>query len=244
MTSRRLFIPAAVAAAAALAPAASAQAPQPTLSFDSACYTAEQPLAFTGAGYTPSGPVTMMFSVPGQLRGSLDVQADPSGGISGRPGVQEDSLLADDEDRREIFVTANDTTRVDAGAQPPESQFGVAQLTFTRWAGFSPGRYVPGRTVEVEAYGWAFAAGKTLWFLFQKGRTTVASVKVGKLSATCGDRTGRIRVPRKLKAGSYRLVLSTQKRTPGDLYTWRKGRVVKAAAASSAAGASRAMARG
>ena len=74
--------------------------------------------------------------------------------------MQEDSLLADGEDRRDIFVTATDTTRADAGAQPPESQFGAAQLTFTRWAGFSPGRYVPGRKVEVEAYGWAFAAGR------------------------------------------------------------------------------------
>ena len=235
MTKRRPIALAAVAAAT-LAPAASAQAPQPTLTFDRACYTAEQPLAFTGAGYTPSGPVALMFSIPGQPRAGFDVQADPSGGIAGQPGVQEDSLLADGEDRQEIFVTANDTTRVEAGAQPPESQFGAAQLTFTRWAGFSPGRYVPGRTVEVEAYGWAFAAGQTLWFLFQKGRTTVASVKVGKLSATCGDRTGRIRVPRKLKAGGYRLVLSTQKRTPDGLYTWRKGRVVKAAAAASAAG--------
>ena len=235
MTSRRPLALAAVAAAT-LAPAASAQAPQPTLMFDRACYTAEQPLAFTGAGYTPSGPVTMLFSAPGDPRAAFDVQADPAGGISGRPGVEEDSLLADDESRREIFVTATDKTRAEAGAQPPESQFGAAQITFTRWMGFSPGRYVPGRKVEVEAYGWAFDAGKTLWFLFQKGRTTVASVKVGKLSATCGDRTGRIRVPRKLKAGSYRLVLSTQKRTPDGLYTWRKGRVVKAAAASSAAG--------
>lgn len=233
MTSR-LPLALAVAAGATLAPAAAAQAPQPTLTFDRPCYTAEQPLAFTGAGYTPSGAVTMLFSVPGDPRAAFDVQADPSGGIAGRPGVEEDSLLAGDEGRREIFVTATDRTRAEAGAHPPESQFGAAQITFTRWMGFSPGRYVPGRTVEVEAYGWAFDAGKTLWFLFQKGRTTVASVKVGKLSATCGDRAGRIRVPRKLKAGSYRLVLSTQKRTPEGLYTWRKGRVVKAGRASAA----------
>ena len=55
----------------------------------------------------------------------------------------------------------------------------AAQFTFTRWAGFSPGRYVPGRKVEVEAYGWAFAAGKPLYFHFQKGRATVKAVRAG-----------------------------------------------------------------
>ena len=143
-------------------------------------------------------------------------------------------LLADDESRRELTVRATDQTRADAGAQPPESQFATTQLTFTRWAGFSPGRYVPGRKVEVEAYGWAFSAGKPLYFHFQKGRTTVKAVRAGVLSADCGDLVARIRVP-KLKAGAYRLVLSTARRTPSGLYTWRKGRVVKRASASAAA---------
>jgi len=34
-------------------PPAIAQAPQPTLQFDQPCYTAQQPMGFTGAGYTP-----------------------------------------------------------------------------------------------------------------------------------------------------------------------------------------------
>lgn len=234
MTSRRLLLPAAVAAAAALAPAASAQAPQPTIAFDRPCYTAEQELAFTGTGYTPSGPVQLLFSVPGEARGAFTGAADVTGGISGRLGVEEDVLLSKDEDRRDFAVTATDQTRADAGAQPPESQFGTAQLTFTRWAGFSPGRYVPGRKVQVEAFGWAFAAGKPLYFHFQKGRATVAAVRAGVLSADCGDLVARIRVPKKLKAGAYRLVLSTEKRTPEGLYTWRKGRVVKAGASAAA----------
>jgi hypothetical protein len=234
MTSRRLLIPAAVAAAAALAPAASAQVPPPTIAFDRPCYTAEQALAFTGAGYTPSGPVELLFSVPGEARAAFTGAADAAGGIAGRLGVKEDALLTEDEDRRDLAVTATDQTRADAGA-PPESQFGTAQLTFTRWAGFSPGRYVPGRKVEVEAYGWAFAAGKPLYFHFQKGRATVAAVRAGVLSADCGDLVARIRVPKKLKPGPYRLVLSTEKRTPEGFYTWRKGRVVKRASAATAA---------
>ena len=233
MTSRRLLLPAAVAAATALAPAASAQAPQPTIAFDRPCYTAEQELAFTGTGYTPSGPVQLLFSVPGESRAAFTGAADAAGGIAGRLGVEEDALLTTDEDRRDLAVTATDQTRADAGA-PPESQFGVAQLTFTRWAGFSPGRYVPGRKAEVEAFGWAFAAGKPLYFHFQKGRTTVAAVRAGVLSADCGDLVARIRVPKKIKPGAYRLVLSTDKRTPEGFYTWRKGRVVKRASASAA----------
>jgi hypothetical protein len=243
MTRRPIPLAVLLAAGATLAPAAAAQAPQPTLAFDRECYTAEQPLAFTGSGYTPSGTVGLLFSVPGQPRAGFDVQADAAGNIAGRPGVEEDALLARNEDRRTLFVTANDRTRMDAGTQPPESQFGTDQLTFTRWAGFSPGRYVPGRKVEIEAYGWAFAAGKPLYFLFQKGRTTVASVKAGRLSATCGDRVARIRVPKKLKAGAYRLVISTERRTPSGLYTWRKGRVAKRAGAAASLGG-RSMARG
>ena len=233
MTSRRP-IALAVAAAASLAPAASAQAPQPTIAFDRPCYTAEQALAFTGTGYTPSGPVRLQFSVPEEPRAGFTGAADASGGIAGRLGVEEGMLLTEGESRRDLTVTATDQTRADAGAQPPESQFGTAQLTFTRWAGFSPGRYVPGRKVEVEAYGWAFAAGKPLYFHFQKGRTTVKAVRAGVLSADCGDLVARVRVP-KLKAGAYRLVLSTAKRTPSGLYTWRKGRVAKRAKASGAA---------
>ena len=232
--TRRRPLALAVAAAATLAPAASAQAPQPTLSFERPCYTSEQALAFTGTGYTPSGPVGLVFSVPGADRASFTGHADAGGGISGALAVADDDLLADGEPRADLVVTATDRTRADARAQPPESQSGAAQITFTRWEGYSPGRYVPGRKVEVEAYGWAFAAGEPLYFLFQKGHATVASVRAGRLSATCGDLVARIRVPRKLKAGRYRLVLSTQKRSPTGSYTWRTGRVVKRASASAA----------
>jgi hypothetical protein len=243
MTWRRPLIPAVVAATVALAPAAAAQAPPPTLQWDRECYTEHQPMTFTGTGFTPSGPVDLLFSRPGFVYGSFETSADAAGAISDYVMAEEGQLLGDDEDRALRFATANDRTRIEQGTEP-DAQFAPSSFTFTRWMGFSPGRYVPGRTVEVEAYGWAFAAGKTLWFQFLKGRTTVASVKVGKLSATCGDRVGRIRVPRKLKAGAYRLALSTEKRGLSDLYTWRKGRVAKAGAASSSAGARRAMARG
>jgi hypothetical protein len=235
MTRRRPLI-AAVAIAAALAPTAAAQSPQPTLAFDRPCHTTELPLAFSGSGYTPSGPVDLLFSVPEGPRGSYAGVADASGAIAGAVSVRDDGvLLLPNEARRELAVTATDRTRADAGAQPPESRFGATQITYTRWNGFSPGRYVPGRRVRVEAYGWAFAAGKPLYFLFQRHGRTVASVKAGTLAPPCGDRVARIRVPRALMPGAYRLVLSTGARRPGAVYTWRTGRVVKRASAAATA---------
>ena len=232
MTGRPLAL--AVLAAAAAAPPAAAQAPPPTLQFAAPCFTAEQPLAFTGTGYTPDGPVTMLFASPAGPRGGFDVAADAGGRIADSASTREDTLLGDSEDRATIIATATDRTRADAGAQPPESQFAAAQFEFTRWAGFSPGRYAPGRKVRLEAYGWAFATGKTLWFQFRRGRVLARSVRVGRLAGPCGDVAKRVRVPRGLEAGRYRLVLSTEKRALSTRYTWRSGRVTRRAGAASA----------
>ena len=86
----------------------------------------------------------------------------------------------------------------------------------------------------MEIYGWAFAAGEVAWFLFQKGSRTVASVKVGRLDDECGDRTARVRVPRGLKPGAYRVVLTTDRKLR-DRYTWSKARVTARRSAGAAA---------
>jgi len=236
-----LAVVAVLAAGGTLASSAAAQSP-PTLQWDRPCYTEDQRMVFSGTGYTPGGPVDLLFSRTGAVLGTYGTTADPAGAIGDYVTGSDDQMLRGDERRETVFATANDRTRIEQDA-PPETQFGAASFTFTRWAGFSPGRYLPGRKVEVEAYGWAFSAGKPLYFLFRKGRSTVASVKAGTLSATCGDLVARIRVPGKLKAGRYRLVLSTEKRRPSGLYTWRDGRVVRASAAA-ASEDDRAMARG
>ncbi len=241
MTRCRPIALAALAAGGALASTAAAQSP-PTLQWDRPCYAEDQRMVFSGTGYTPGGPVDLLFSRPGTVLGNYETTADAAGAIGDYVMATDAQMLRKDERRETRFVTANDRTRIDQGA-PPESQFGAASFTYTRWAGFSPGRYVPGRKVKVEAYGWAFSAGEPLYFLFQKGRRTKASVKAGTLSASCGDLVARVRVPGKLKAGRYRLVLSTSKRGPSDLYTWRTGRVVKGSAAAASDG-DRAMRRG
>jgi hypothetical protein len=212
-----------------------AHAQQPTLQFDRGCYTEQQDMHFSGAGYTPGGQVDLMFARPNQPRGAYTTHADATGALNDFTGVgTADQFLEQDEGRETIFVAANDLTRIDADQQPPESQFGSTQFTFTRWEGYSPGRFVPGKRAAVEIYGWAFAAGKPAWFLFRKGSRTVASVKLGRLDDQCGDRSARVRVPRSLTPGAYRVVLTTDRRLR-ERYTWRKARVIASRAAAATA---------
>jgi hypothetical protein len=243
MLCRRTAALAAVTAGALL-PVAEAQAQQPTLQFDRGCYTEEQEMPFTGSGYTPGGLVDLIFARPLEPRGAYRTTADATGALDDFAAVENaDQLLGEDERRETIFVSANDRTRIDAGQQPPESQFGFADFTFTRWEGFSSGRFVPGKRSRLEIYGWAFAAGRTAWVLFRKGSRTVRAVKLGKLDEECGDRTVRIRVPRGLKPGRYRVVLTTDRRLR-ERYTWRNARVSAArSAARPAASGTRAMSR-
>ena len=230
--------------ALALAAPSAALAQQPTLQFDRGCYTDGQEMVFTGAGYTPGGQVDLIFVSDSQPGIGFSAYADAAGALNGATGVDvPEMLLGEDDDRDTVAVGAGDVTRIQANQQPPESQVGFSQFTFTQWQGFSPGRYVPGRRTRVEIYGWAFAAGKVAWFLFRKGSRTVASVKVGRLDDECGDRTARIRVPRGLKPGAYRVVLTTDRKLR-DRYTWRKARVsARRRASASAARGMHAMSR-
>ena len=208
-----------------LAAPATALAQQPTLQFDRGCYTEDQPMAFTGAGYSAGGQVDLLFASDLDVHGGYTTHSDATGALNGTVAVADaETMLAEDEGRETIVVTAADQARIAVNQQPPESQFGFTYFTFTRWTGLSPGRYVPGKRAAVEIYGWAFAAGKVAWFLFQKGSRTVASVKVGRLDDECGDRAARFRVPRSLKPGAYRVVLTTDRKLR-DRYVWRRARV-------------------
>jgi hypothetical protein len=233
MTSRRPLIPAVVAAAAALAPAAAAQAPPPTLTWDRGCYTEHQPMTFSGTGYTPSAPVDLLFSRAGTVLGTYEATADAGGAVGDFVLAREEDVLTSDQDRELIAASATDRTRAGQG-EPPQSSSAVGTFMFTRWMGFSPGRYVPGRKAAVAIYGWAFAEGKTAHFLFRKGRRTVASVRLGTIAGPCGDLTARVKVPRKLRAGAYKVWLSTDPGKPSSRSTWRDARVTRKASAATA----------
>src|SRR5688572_27236175 len=75
--------PVALAALAAglLTPAGVAHAQQPTLLSDRRCYTEQQEMRFTGAGYTPGGEVNLIFSLPGNPRAGDTTRADAAGAI-------------------------------------------------------------------------------------------------------------------------------------------------------------------
>jgi hypothetical protein len=221
--------------ALALAAPAAAAAQQPTLQLDRGCYTDGQEMAFTGTGYTAGGQVDLLFASDFELRGGYTIHADAAGALNGTVVVEDaEQLLGEDDGRETIIVTANDQARIAADQQPPETWFGFSQFTFTQWEGFFPDRYAPGKRASVEVYGWAFATGKVAWLLFRKGSRTVASVKVGRLDDECGDRTAKVRVPRDLKPGGYRVVLTTDRKLR-DRYTWRKARVTARRPASAAA---------
>jgi hypothetical protein len=201
-----------------MAPAAAAQQP-PTLQWDRQCYTDEQHMNFTGAGFTPGADVDVAFSRSGEQIGSFAAKADAAGAIADYVWSTADEMLASGEERGQFQATATD--RLDPARSVP------SELTFTQWNGYSPGRYVPGGKARVEIYGWAFAEARTGYFLFRKRNRTVASVKVGRIAGPCGDVIARVRVPRKLRAGTYKVWLSTSRRRPSDLSTWRTARVVR-----------------
>jgi hypothetical protein len=207
----------AVLATAVLVPAAQAQ--QPALQWDRECYTDGQHMNFTGTGFTPGADVDLAFSRLGAPIGTSEAKANPTGAIADYVWGTSDEVLASGEERQQIQATATD--RVD----PARSA--ASTFTFTEWAGFSPGRYVPGRRARVEIFGWAFAEGKTGYFLFRKRNRTVASVKVGRIAGPCGDVIARVKVPRKLRAGAYKVWLSTDRRRPSRDSTWRTARVVR-----------------
>ena len=224
----------AVASAAALIAPAAAQAQQPTLEFDRSCYTERQDMHFMGAGYTPGGRVDLLLAVLNDPRAAYSGAADAGGALDGVIDVDSvGELLRHDEERTSIIALANDVTRFKADTQPPETQFGFTHFTFTNWEGYAPGRYVAGRRAAVEIYGWAFAAGDMAWVLFRKGSRTVASVRLGRLDQECGDRKARIRVPRGLRPGAYRVVLTTDRQLQGR-YTWRRARVTARRSAAAA----------
>jgi hypothetical protein len=200
-------------------------------------------MLFSGAGFTPGGAVDLLLASQGKLA-SLSATADGAGAVEGAVAApRAEQFLSRRQWRDTIGVTANDRTRIEANASPLESQFAATAFTLTRWGGFSPARYAAGKPATVEMSGWTFATGEPAWLVFRKGSRTVAKVALGTLDDECGDLRKRVRVPRKLKAGSYKVILTTDRRLRGP-YTYRTGRVTKAGASAAALSrAARAMAR-
>jgi hypothetical protein len=225
--SRSLLV-AVVAALAVVAPAAAAQA-APTLSFDQPCYSEGDTMVFSGSGYTPGGAVDMFISsLATQQAGSLETAADPAGAISGRVNTPEaDRYIGENDWATQMGAAANDRTRVEAGAGPEEA-VGFTTFRFSRFdvqlEQPSGARPRAAKRMMVTAKGFTEAKGETLYVHYRRSRRTMKTVKVGRLTGICGDRTRTLArgLPRGLRPGRYELTFNTSRRDPQALPRVRK----------------------
>lgn len=217
----RSLLAALVAALAALTPAAAWAQDGPTLSFDKPCYSPGDDMKYTGAGYTPSGSVTMFFSsLSTQTFGSYETAADAGGAIAGSIDTPDpDHFLDDDAWSGQVGVTANDDTKVAAGGEL-ETSVGFATFELSRFEvqlSGPNGRPVRARKrMDVTAVGFTGSTGKTLYVHYRKARKTLKTLKLGRLTGDCGDLSHTLprALPRKLPKGRYQLVFNTTKRDP------------------------------
>jgi hypothetical protein len=197
---------------AALGATAAPAAADPTLTFDHPCYVPGEPMVLTGTGYTPSGPILLLFSHTGasfDMIGTLDATADPAGAFSATVAAPD---LAKQSLRDEDAATANDSTKVQAGGGPPEAvAFGMFTVTDTvvgvrQWVR----KPVRRKRVTVDARGFALDAGHPLYAHWVRSHRTVKTVRVGTLRGDCGDLKATMpQRPAGVKPGRYTVVFST-----------------------------------
>jgi hypothetical protein len=205
---------------ATLLPAAVAHA-APTLSFDQPCYSPGDTMAFTGAGYTSGGAVSLLFnSLATQEVGTFDTTADAAGAIAGRLETPDpDDYLGENDSAGEMGVAANDMTLVQGGAGPDQA-VGFATIRLSRFEVRleQPNGRAPraAKRMRVEAVGFTTARGQTLYAHYRRNRRTHKTVKLGRLNGDCGDRTSTLKraLPKGLRPGRYELVFNTSRTNP------------------------------
>lgn len=221
----RSLLAALVAAFVAIVPAAARAQDGPTLTFDKPCYAEGDPMAYSGAGFTPGGEVNFLFSTLSSSRvGSFDTQADTGGAIAGTIDAPDETMFLDDDERSAMMAAAaTDKTRADQGA-PPDQQFAAALFRLTRW-NVEVNRTRARKPMRVDAYGFTRAIGKTLYVQYRKHGKLLRAVKLGRLADECGDRKKTLRrgLPRGLQPGRYTLMFTTSpRRGDGERITFTK----------------------
>jgi hypothetical protein len=204
----RIHAVAALATAALAAPVAGAAA-APTLQTDRPCYTPNEDITFTGAGYSPSGNVNLFLQLQGKFGSNLlfskaPAVADAAGAFS--KVLTAPDLASSDDTQEKLFVSANDEARLQSGPETPDS-FAAAQTLLSAWDvavdPWDQKSVDPRKTVQFRAYG--FAPGKRLFAHYVLNGTRVATAFVGNLTGPCGDLKKRMReFPfRPVKPGTY-----------------------------------------
>jgi hypothetical protein len=202
----RSLLAALVAALVAIVPAAARAQDGPTLTFDKPCYAEADPMAYSGAGFTPGGEVNFLFSSLSTPRlGSFDTRADPGGAIAGNIDAPDEAMfLGDDERSAMVAAAATDATT---------QRFAAALLRLTRWD-VEVNRTRARKSMRVDAYGFTRVIGKTLYVQYRKHGKVLKAVKLGRLGGECGDLKTTLHrgLPRGLQPGRYTLLFTTSPR--------------------------------
>jgi hypothetical protein len=166
---------------AAIALATPAAASAATLGVDKDCYGPGERIAFSGGGFTPSGPVAL--SVGGRQLGVG--AANPVGEFEA--SIEAPAISAE---RRTDFYTATDQTDISLTAGVP------VHLTSLN-VKVTPKNGNPGKAKRIVARG--FTTGKVLWAHVRRGKSK-RNVRIGKLKGACKG----LDVKRKLFAADAR----------------------------------------
>jgi hypothetical protein len=195
---RRMKPQALIAAAALLTPATAVAAP--TVKPDLPCYYPGQPIALSGAGYTPAGGVGLTFQLAGARGNNIvapedPLKADAAGGIAW--AVPAPDLASDSDLRETVTLTAKDQAANAATTQFLLTAVGV------RVAPWFSGRANPRALATFKVIGWEpFRKVYAHYFLDGKRLRTV---EIGSVTGPCGDLTKKLRqFPfRPVPAGHY-----------------------------------------
>lgn len=194
---------------------------RPSFDFSAPCYAEGDTIRYSGSGYTPNGEVNLLFSANGRIGGVYGTRANEEGGLYGGLRAPDPDRLMDSRDAAtDVFVSANDRTRLEASG-PPEEAAGFNTLRLSRF-GFrlstKGGRPVsPRKALRFEVRGYTGAVGKPAFLHYRRGGLTVMTVRLGTLRGPCGDlnRTlPRAFAFRPVRAGEFRLVINTSPTNP------------------------------
>jgi hypothetical protein len=210
-------LPLLVLAATAAATLPATASATPTLHADRACYTEQQPIMLSGAGYTPGGPIRFLGNFSGNA-GNADavplgapITADPAGGLSFR--LPAPALSSNRDVTETLTISANDQTKQAVQPPlPPSEQAAGVQVTLSLWAvgvrAWAGGRGDPKASSDFLGVGWEpFRRIYAHYFL---GGKRVRSIRIGAVSGPCGNLAKRIRqFPfRPVRAGDWTVYFS------------------------------------
>ena len=217
---------AALAAIAAVMPAAAWAQAAPTLTFDKPCYSPGDRMTFSGAGFMPGGAVELLFTTLAHLASATDTQADQAGAIA-------DYVMTPDPDdvprRRRVgaarapprdLTRAIGTTRADISSPrrvPPLPLGGQHRAEERRRAARAA------KPMRVTAVGFTHAIGEPLYLHYTRAgrrlKTDHARPPARRLRRP--HPRAPPRASARAEAGRYKLVFSTSAvnagRTPSDL---------------------------